>query len=306
MYHTKMNSKPKVIAIVGPTASGKSDLAVEVAKKCNGEVVSADSRQVYRGLDIGSGKITKKEMMGVPHHLLDVANPQRQFSVIEYRRLALRAIDDIIKRGKTPILCGGTGFYIQSIISGIAIPEVPPNRKLRKELEGKTAGELFAILKKLDVKRAKTIDAKNPVRLIRAIEIAQELGSVPPLSQEESPFNVLQIGIKIDMGSLREKITTRLEKRIKKGMIAEGRRLHEKGLSWKRMHALGLEYRALADFLMGKITRKQMKEELTTHICQYAKRQMMWFKRDPQIHWFSLESKQTIFKKINSFLKTHQ
>ncbi len=297
------NQKPRIIVVLGPTASGKSDLAVEIARQIGGEVISADSRQIYRGLDIGSGKITKREMRGVPHHLLDVANPSRQFSVVQYRRLALRAIADILKRGKVPIICGGTGFYIQSIVSGMVIPEVPPNKLLRKKLESKNADELFAMLKKLDARSASDIDAKNPVRLVRAIEIVQALGFVPQLEALPPSWDVLQIGITIDMESLREKIITRLAKRMKKGMLAEGARLHSEGLSWKRMRALGLEYRALANLLTGTVTRDEMTERLTIEICQYAKRQMMWFKRDKSIKWFALAEQKKIFANVKNFLK---
>ena len=298
-----MRAKTKMIVIVGPTASGKSDLAVEIARIFNGEVVSADSRQVYRGLDIGSGKITKREMRRVPHHLLDVANPTRQFSVVQYRHLALRAIADIAKRRKIPILCGGTGFYIQSIISGIVIPEVPPDEKLRKKLATKNTDELFAILEKLDPRRASEIDAKNPVRLVRAIEIATTLGFVPHLATKPPSYDVLQIGIKVDRDTLREKIALRLAARMKKGMLAEGRRLHTEGLSWKRMRALGLEYRALADLLTGTVTRAEMEQKLATEIGQYSKRQMSWFKRDKTIKWFAPTSQAKILREVKNFLK---
>lgn len=295
-------AKIKLIAIVGPTASGKSDLAVDLALRFDGEVVSADSRQTYRGLDIGSGKITKREMKGIPHHLLDVANPKKQFTAAQYKKLADRAILDIAKRGKIPILCGGTGFYIQAVISGVAIPEVPPNAKLRAQLEKKSAQELFTILKRLDPRRAKEIDAKNPRRLVRAIEIAQTLGKVPKLKKTESPYEVLQIGIATDLETLKEKIAKRLALRMKKGMLAEGRKLRAQGLSWKRMRALGLEYRMLADVLSGVVPRKDAEQQLIFDIGNYAKRQMVWFKRDPSISWFSLKEKTKVIKTVKEFL----
>lgn len=295
-------AKTKLIVVLGPTASGKSDLAVALAQKYNGEVVSADSRQTYRGLDIGSGKITKREMKGIPHHLLDVANPKRQFTVAQYKRLADRAIADISKRGKLPILCGGTGFYIQAVISGIAIPEVPPNKKLRAELEKKSPEQLFKILSKLDSRRAKEIDAQNPRRLVRAIEIAKALGKVPKLTTTDSPYEVLQIGITTDLETLKEKIAKRLALRMKRGMLAEGRRLREDGLSWKRMRALGLEYRMLADILTGAKPRAEAEEQLLFDIGNYAKRQMMWFKRDPSIKWFKVSDTQKMAREIEKFL----
>lgn len=282
-----MPPKPKLIVILGPTASGKSDLAVKIARRFNGEVVSADSRQVYRGLDIGSGKITKNEMRGIPHHLLDVANPARQFSVSEYQRLAKRVITDIIKRGKLPIICGGTGYYIQSIVDNIVFPIVPPNEALHKKLSFKKIDELFTILTKLDPRRAGEIDAKNPARLIRAIEIATALGSVPPAQINPPYYDILQIGITFPLKTLEEKIKHRLEKRLRKRMIAEAKRLHQKGLSWKRMHSLGLDYGALADYLTGAISRVEMKNRIVLESIQYAKRQMTWFKRDKKIIWIT-------------------
>ena len=152
---------PKLIVILGQTATGKSGLAIKLAKKFSGEIISADSRQVYKGMDIGTGKVTKKEMKGVPHYLLGVASPKRYFTVIQYKKLAMRAINKILKKGKLPILCGGTGFYIQAVVDGIVIPEVSPDWKLRKKLEKKSKKELFKILKELDSKRAKTIDKNN-------------------------------------------------------------------------------------------------------------------------------------------------
>lgn len=284
-----MSPLPKIIVILGPTASGKSDLAVEIARHFNGEVISADSRQVYRGLDIGSCKITKNEMRGVPHHLLDVANPARQFSVSEYQRLGKRAIANIIKRGKLPVICGGTGFYIQSIVDNIVFPRVPPNQTLRKKLSLKNTNELFKILAKLDPRRARKIDEKNPARLIRAIEIATALGSVPHLETKHPSYDILQIGITFPLKILEERIRIRLEKRLRKGMVAEAKRLHQKGLSWKRMRSLGLDYRALADFLTGAISRDELKNRIVSESIQYAKRQIVWFKRDKRIVWLTQE-----------------
>lgn len=296
-------TKTKLIVILGPTASGKSDLAVLVARRFNGEVISADSRQVYRGLDIGSGKITKREMRGIPHHLLDVANPKNKFTVAQYKKLADRAIRDIGKRGKIPILCGGTGFYIQAIISGIVIPEVPPNTELRNKLEKKSAEQLFKMLTRLDPRRAAEIDAQNPRRLVRAIEITKALGAVPPLTHIEPPYDVLQIGISVDQKTIEQKIAKRLTLRMKKGMLVEGRRLHSEGLSWKRMRALGLEYRMLADILTETSTRAEAEQVLLFNIGNYAKRQMMWFKRDESIKWFKVKETAKIFKEIKGFLK---
>ncbi|HRH30825.1 MAG TPA: tRNA (adenosine(37)-N6)-dimethylallyltransferase MiaA [Candidatus Paceibacterota bacterium] len=278
------NSKQKIVVILGPTATGKSDFAVELAKKINGEIISADSRQVYIGLDIGSGKITKKEMKGVPHHLLDVTNPKKEFSVADYKKLADKKIEEIISRGKIPIIVGGTGFYIDSVINDSQLPEVKPNKNLRKELEKLSTGELFKILKKLDPRRAKEIDAKNPVRLIRAIEIAKTLGKVPKLKTNPK-YNTITIGLDFPDYELKERIEKRLISRFKNGMLDEAKKLHSQGLSFKRMEQLGLEYRYMAKFLQGKITEKEMVEKLNLEIWKYAKRQRTWFKRDKNIIW---------------------
>lgn len=278
--------KPKVLVILGPTAVGKSDLAVEIARLYNGEVISADSRQVYTGLDIGTGKITKKEMRGVPHHLLDVVDPKKVYSVERWKKDTEQAIKSIISRGKLPIICGGTGFYIQSIVDNITLPDVPADKELRKKLAKLEPSELFLMLRKLDPKRAKNIDAQNSVRLIRAIEIATVLGNVPKAKKVKSEYDFIQIGLTLPLETLRQKIHTRLLSRMKKGMLAEAQHLHTKGLSYKRMEVLGLEYRYLALYLQNKLTKQEMLNKLEIEIGQYARRQMQWFKRDKRIKWF--------------------
>jgi len=273
-----VKDKPKVIVIVGPTASGKTSLSIKLAKKMNGEIISADSRQVYRGLNLGTGKVTKKEMSGIKHYLLDVADPKKVFTVTDFVRLGEKAITDIHARGKMPIICGGTGFYIQALVDGLIIPEVPPNPNLRKILEKKKLVDLLEILKKLDPKRYKNIDKKNPRRIIRAIEIAKALGKVPTL-KTTSRYDPEFIKISLPKEVLEKRIHERLLARLKAGMVNEVKNLHAKGLSWKRMENLGLEYRFIARYLQNKITKEEMVEQLETAIRQYAKRQITWFKR---------------------------
>ncbi len=288
----KKQTKPKIIVVLGPTATGKSDFAVEIAlrlrsgqaPKTEAEIISADSRQVYVGLDIGSGKITKKEMKGVPHHLLDVANPKKVFSVAEYKKLADKKIEEIISRGKIPIIVGGTGFYIDAVINDSQLPEVKPNKKLRTELSKLSPEKLFKILQKLDPRRAKEIDAKNPVRLIRAIEIAQTLGSVPKIKINPK-YETVIVGLDFPDDELKERIEKRLISRLKNGMLDEAKKLHSQGLTFKRMDDLGLEYRYMAKFLQEKITEKEMVENLYSEIWKYAKRQRTWFKRNMNIIW---------------------
>ena len=293
--------KPKILVILGSTATGKSDLAVELAKKFNGEVISADSRQVYKGMDLGTGKIIKTEMKGVPHHMLDIVKPNSIFNVSKYKIKAQKIIADILKRGKPPIICGGTGFYIDAVVNNTTWPDVPPNIKLREKLEKKSCEQLMLLLKKLDKNCAKIIDSKNKIKIIRAIEIAESLGKVPP-AKHESLYDAIQIGLIAPDQVLKDRIKTRLIKRIDAGMLNEAKRLHRQGISWKRMESLGLEYRYMARYLTGKITLDQMINELNTKIWQYAKRQKTWFKRNKSIQWYQIGSK-TNQKIINSLRK---
>jgi len=295
----------KLIVILGPTASGKSELAVKLAKKFNGEVISADSRQVYKGMDIGTGKITKKQMQNIPHHLLDVASPKRRFSVAQYRKLVLETLNKIFKKGKIPILCGGTGFYIQAVIDGIIIPEVKPDWRLRSDLEQLSTEELFNRLKKLDPKRAKTIDKKNRRRLIRALEIVIKTKKpVPVFKKEPLPYPVLILGIKKENEELKRLINKRLLKRLRQGMIEEVKKLRKSGVSWKRLEEFGLEYRFVAQYLQKKLKYDKMVNFLQKEIEHYAKRQITWFKKDKRIKWIKNQKGAEI--SIKNFLKNKQ
>jgi len=296
--------KDKIIVILGQTSSGKTELSVEIAKKYNGEVVSADSQQVYKGLDIGSGKVTKKEMRDIPHYLLDVASPRSVFSVAQFKKKSDKVIKDVLKRGKLPIVAGGTGQYIQAIVDNIVLPEVKPNLKLRKELEKKSAQELGKILKKMDIGRFKEIDQKNSRRLVRAIEIATALGKVPKLTITGlwSNKDFLQIGIKVDDNILKERIEKRFKKRVKQGIVAEAKKLHEQGVSWKRMNQIGLAHKYVVKYIKGEISKEQMIEGAIREERRYAKRQKTWFKRDKRIHWVEYEQKNKIDELVRDFL----
>lgn len=298
-FHRNPNGKPlnvgrrRIIVIVGPTASGKTGLAIKIAKRFDGEIVSADSRQVYRGLNIGTGKVTKKEQKNIAHHLLDVVSPKKQFSVDDYKRLSQKAIADIVRRVKIPIVCGGTGLYIDALIYDLSFPKVPPNKKLRAKLEKKSVEQLFAQLKKLDPKRAGKIDPRNPRRLVRALEIVLETGSpVSPLDTEYSKHNakydVLRLGITWPKDILAKRIKGRLIRRLKQGMIAEVKKLKENGLSWKKLESFGLEYRWIARYLQKIISKEEMKNGLLKAIIQYSKRQMTWFRKDKEIKWINV------------------
>jgi tRNA dimethylallyltransferase len=306
---------PKIIVILGQTATGKSDFAVEIAKTVGGEIISADSRQVYKGMDLGTGKITKKEMRGIPHHLLDIASPSRHvsmqggiFSVNDFQKLAFKKIKEIENKGKIPIICGGTGFYIDAVVNNTNFPEVPPNIKLREQLSKKSAKQLLKMLEKLDNERAKNIDRNNSIRLIRAIEIAKALGKVPSSKPclVENKFEIFKIGLILPPEILKERITTRLLARIKKGMIKEVESLHKNGVSWKRMNQLGLEYRYVSLYLQKKLVKYEMIAKLNTEIWHFAKRQKTWFKRDPDTLWIDPRKnsdKNKAMREVKKFLK---
>lgn len=279
----------KVIVILGQTATGKSNLAVRIAKAHNGEIISADSRQIYKGLDIGTGKIAEREMKGIPHHLLDVANPKKQFTVAEYKLLADEKITDILSRGKTPIICGGTGFYIDAVTKGVVLPEVPPNVKLRKILNRKSTESLFTILKKIDSSRAKSIDRKNKVRLVRAIEIAKALGKVPSLVENEPKYKFIKIGLYLPQDKLKKKVEKRVKGMFKDGLLKEINKLKKAKLTDKRLQELGFEY------------FEPTEEKVINQTLKYAKRQVTWFKRDKKIKWF--EASDNSSKQILTYLK---
>lgn len=311
-----MSIPHKLIVVLGPTASGKSELAVKIAHKISGEIISADSRQVYRGLNIGSGKVPRDKTTnyrlqtinyfykGIPHHLLNVASPKRTFTVTQYQKLAKKALIDIIKRGKIPIICGGTGLYIDALIYDYNFPNVPPQPKLRKQLEKKSTEKLFKQLKKLDPRRAINIDKNNRRRLIRALEIIIITKKpVPNLAilkdSKITHYQTLKLGIKKSPEELKKLIKKRLIKRLD-GIIKEVKNLRHE-LSWQRLDDLGLEYRYASRYLRVLINKKEMIENLEKEIYRYAKRQMTWFKRDPKIHWINNDGE--ALKLTQEFLK---
>jgi len=298
-------SRNKIIVILGPTSSGKSEVAISLAQKFDGEIISADSRQIYREMNIGTGKVTKAEQKLVHHWMLDIVSPKTDYSVAKYKKLAEKIMADILKRGKVPIICGGTGFWIKALVDDVDFPEVKPNLELRKRLEKESTKNLYKKLLKLDPERAKTIDEKNKVRLIRAIEICHAIGKVPKISNKSSVnsshYKFLQIGIDLPKEKLHENIHKRLEARFKKGMIKEVKNLHSKfGVSWKRLEMFGLEYRYISQFLQNKLSLNEMKEKLFQESKDYAKRQMTWFKKDSRILW--LKNYSAIEKSVQKFL----
>lgn len=333
-------NKPKIIVIVGPTASGKSDLAIKIAKKISAgggpasgwqgaEIISADSRQVYRGMDIGTGKVPRDNIKKlritnyilknnaqsvirnkiidqycsseIRHHLIDVVSPKKQFTADDFKRLGQKAIVGIVSRGKIPIIVGGTGFYIDVLLSRMPIAEVPPDKKLRKHFDKLTLEHLFKMLQKLDPQHAKTIDPKNKRRLIRALEIVLTTNCpVPEFNTKynilNTKYSVLWLGINPGKEKLAIKIKNRLDARLKQGMIKEVVNLRKQGVNWKRLDDFGLEYRWISRYLRDNrpltidyrhFVKSDFYEMLLREIIKYSKRQMTWFKRNKKIHWIN-------------------
>ena len=281
-----METKPNSIAVVGPTASGKSALAVFLAERLQGEVISADSRQVYIGLDIGTGKITPEETAGVTHHIIDIVKPSEEYTVSQFVIDANKAATEIWSRSHLPIVCGGSGLYIDALIDGISIPTIPPNTILRSKLEQKTVAELFEMLRAKDPVRAASIDPKNPRRLVRALEIIDAVGTVPPAAKKSTLFDTLFIGIEIEPKVLREKIHTRLLARLEQGLIAEVEELLKKGsVTAEKLDRLGLEYRYVGEYLRGTLSSPELVSKLEKAIWDYSRRQMTWFRANKRIHW---------------------
>ena len=277
-----------LIAILGPTATGKTALAAHLADRLGSEVISADSRQVYRRMDLGTGKdLVDYEVEGrhIPYHLIDIAEPGTKYNVYQYQQDFLQAYEDITSRGMLPIVCGGSGLYIESVLRGYRMADVPENKELRQRLEGKSLEELTAILKTYK-NLHNTTDTDTAKRAIRAIEIA-EFGQ-----REETSFpqlNSLVIGVSIDRELRRAKITRRLKQRLEEGMVDEVKRLLAEGIAPEDLIYYGLEYKFLTLYATGQLSYEEMFSQLEIAIHQFAKRQMTWFrgmeKRGVTIHW---------------------
>ena len=276
--------KQKLIVIEGTNASGKSALGVELARIYHGEIVSADSRQVYAGMNLGSGKITPEEMKGVRHHLLDVRQPGEFFSMADFQTLAYEAIEGILARGKQPFLVGGTGLYVDSVADGYVLSDKKPDPELRARLETFSTPELYQMLK--DREPETEIDPKNRHRVMRRIEkIEAGDGENAP---KQPRYETLRFGVTWPREILKQRIDERLERRLQEGMTDEVRALLDQGVSEEFLVKLGLEYKYLTWYLTGKMGYEQMKEELGTAIKRFAKRQMIWFRRNPEIIWLDM------------------
>jgi tRNA dimethylallyltransferase len=293
-----------MLTILGSTAVGKTGFAAHMAARLDGEVISADSRQVYRGMDIGTGKDLADYMVDgqlVPVHLIDIADAGYQYNVFEYQRDFLKVFDDMQKRGKFPVLCGGSGLYLEAVLNNYKLIQVPVNEPLRKNLSGKSLEELTEILQSYKSKLHNITDIENEKRAVRAIEIEQFYADSLEIDTRMPELNSLVVGIKYDRLSRRKRITERLQQRLDEGMVEEVRRLLDSGLSPDDLTYYGLEYKYITLHLMGDLTFDQMVEKLNTAIHQFAKRQMTWFRRmerlGANIHW--LDGYQPLEEKID-------
>jgi len=295
---------PKLIIILGPTASGKTKLAVALARKFNGEIVSADSRQVYIGMDIGTGKDLKEYGKGekrIPYHLIDIILPKTEFNVFKFKKKATVAINNITARGKTPLVVGGTGLYISALVDNYQLPLGKPDKKIRQKLKKMKIADKLEALKKLDMMTYEKIDKNNLRRIDRALEVCFNGQKFSSGSKKKPIYNTLQIGLKFPKNVMNKKIDKRVDDRLLEGMIGEIKKLHAQKISWRRMESFGLEYRFISRYLRGKYKNQEMINLLKTAIHQFAKRQMTWFKRDTKIHW--IENKSQAEKLIKKFLK---
>ena len=303
----------KILIILGPTATGKTDLALKLAKKFNGELISADSRQVYRGLDIGTGKLPsgkvflKKEdkfwiINGIKVWMYDVVNPKLSYSVFDYFKEASQIILKIQQDHKLPIIVGGTGLYLKAVIEGLPNLKIPLNLSLRRELEQLPLKALQTKLQKLSPaswEKLNNSDRNNKRRLLRSVEIVYMYPYINKSQISNIKYqkdNILKIGLTIPRAILNKLIDARVLLRLNQGMVEEAARLHHQGLSFKRMHELGLEYAVLADYLVDKINKEQLIENLKTKIHQYAKRQMTWFKKEKDVVWFDITAQDYYLK----------
>ncbi|HEY4506905.1 MAG TPA: tRNA (adenosine(37)-N6)-dimethylallyltransferase MiaA [Candidatus Paceibacterota bacterium] len=302
---SRMDQLPKLLVIVGPTASGKSSLAVEIAQKFDGEIISADSRQIYRGMDIGTAKSDKKDLVKIKHHLVNIRNINQEYSVAEFKKYAINIIRKILKNGKLPILVGGTGLYIDAVVKNLEIPEIKEDKELRskleKEIETYGLDYVFRKLVNLDPEAAYIVDPKNPRRIIRALEIAILTGK--PFSSQRNKgnqlFKTLILGIKQDPEILKNRIHKRTKQMLDDGLIQEVKKLIKKyGETQKPFDAIG--YREIIDYLNGKKNLSEAEDLINKNSWHYAKRQITWFKRNKQIHW--IKDKKEAFLLTKRFL----
>lgn len=290
---TQQKPRDELVVIVGPTAVGKTALSLKLAKQFDGEIISADSRQLYCGMDIGTAKPTVQELASVPHHLIDFLAPDADFTLVQYQEAAYRAIDDIQARDKLPLLVGGTGLYVRAVVTGMKIPRVPPNEEFRARLydEAERYGHerLHARLAEVDPGAAAKIDARNVRRVIRALEVYEMTGK--PISEQQRaappPYHILQIGLTMEREKLYERINARVDEMLSRGLVEEVRALVERGYDYNLPSMSGLGYRQIGMYLRGEVDYAEAVRLLKRDTRRLVKSQYSWFRRgNPNIHWF--------------------
>lgn len=301
------NKKKPMIILTGPTAVGKTDLSIQLAKAINGEIISADSMQVYRHMDIGSAKVTPEEMDGVPHHLIDVLEPEEEFNVVVFQKLAKEALTGIYERGHIPIIVGGTGFYIQALLYDIDFTENDGDTAIRRELEKlaqtQGAGCLHQMLQEIDPESAATIHQNNVKRVIRAIEFYRQTGKKISLHNEQerekqSPYQFLYYVLDTDRKTLYERIDRRVDLMMEHGLVDEVKHLADMGCTRDMVSMQGLGYKEILDYLSGEIPLEEAVYILKRDTRHFAKRQITWFKRERDVRWLELEQFQNDRKKV--------
>ncbi len=295
-----MAGPPRVVAIVGPTAVGKTALSLSLARAFDGEVISADSRQIYRGMDIGTAKATPEEQAVAPHHLLDIADPDERLTLAQFKALADAAIRDIWARRRLPLLVGGTGLYVRAVLEGWTVPEVPPNAALRDELYARAEQEgheaLHRELAAVDPDAAEAIDARNVRRVVRALEVYQETGvPISQLQQKHPPgYRILRIGLTMSRTALYARIDARVDAMLASGLVEEVRCLLQQGYTPDLPAMSGLGYRQIAQYLAGEISLEEAVELVKRHTRRFVRQQYNWFRlNDPDIHWLDSEDAPT-------------
>lgn len=283
-----------LIVILGPTASGKTHLAVRLAHDMRGEIISADSRQVYKKMDIGTGKDLDQYIINdrrIPYHLIDIIDPENEFNLFEFQNRFYEVFNNMIERGVVPVLVGGTGLYLESVLTGYNMPHAPVDKKLREDLDRKSKDELQEILQEMKPRLHNKTDIDDSERLIRAIEIERARNITDHAQQGRPDIDAIVFGIRWERSTVRQRITARLKERLNQGMIEEVRKLNAAGLTWTKLESFGLEYRFVSRYLQKLITFEEMEKKLNTAIHQFAKRQETWFRRMEKkgivINWIS-------------------
>ena len=304
-------NKPKVIVICGPTASGKTGLSIELAKKINGEIISADSMQIYKEMDIGTAKVTKEEMQGIKHYLIDIVFPDERYSVADFKKDAENSIEEILKKNKVPILVGGTGLYIDSVIKGIEYNEINTDLKYREKLEKIAEKEgldkLYKMAMQIDKNATEKISSNDKKRILRVLEIYKSTGKTKTeleieSRKKESEYSFYVFGTELDRKKLYEKINLRVDKMIEDGLVEEVKRIIEKYKSFPTSMQ-GLGYKEIRGYLEGNFTKEEAIEKIKMETRRYAKRQITWFKRNKNIIWLNMEEENSVKNHVKTILE---